>query len=714
MAPVIIIPTGKPQTPKGTPTIPVGDSVSISFTDINFTVTDRNTGQQKTILHGASGLASPGRLLAIMGPSGAGKSTLLDVLAGNMYDGAMEGQMLVNGDPIQRSRFQKVSCYVQQKDVLMSSATVREALMTSALLRLPLSISYEEKKARVEAVMKELDLTTCADTLIGDESIGLKGISGGQKRRVSVGIELVKDPRVIFLDEPTSGLDSEMALNTIDALAKLASRGRTVVCTIHQPNSDITDYFDDFMLLAAGRVMYSGPWPGAVSHFEGCGYRCPMYKNPTDYFMRVVSDAEAASKLSAAYELNKHQLLSDMSLLSRTPRSSKTPNTTTSTIPSTTTTTRSLISPPPSATLPLPLPPVDVPSDPSCIHKGVLGAGAGAEVVEGRNGHVAFDVEQGGGTGGMIVDVRSSEEDGAKSPGSRSSSGSGGGEGDANGPIVDARSAPLYYQVGVLVTRNFRAWIRNPLMLGSELVQYIFIAVFIGLMYQGLSGDAVDGVFDRSACIWFIFAILCFTPSYTAIATWDQQRHLLRRELKQQQYSIFAYYLSRNAVLIPFQLMQCALFTCVVYFFVGFQTDVAKFFTFFAVLSMFQIISEGMGMICALVTRQATYAIILLTFILLLLLSFSGFLVTKVPVYFVWVQKASYFTYAFAGLMQDQFTGITFQSESGPVPGLDLLPSQADTGLSLAGNIGVLVAELGGMELVKLGSMALAHRFNMM
>ena len=116
------------------------------------------------------------------------------------------------------------------------------------------------------------ELNKCANTMIGDDAKGSKGISGGERRRVSVGIGLVTDPSVIFLDEPTSGLDSETAVSLITCLKKLASRHRTVCCTIHQPNSDITEMFDDLLLLASGRMVYMGPWQESMGFFQQNGF----------------------------------------------------------------------------------------------------------------------------------------------------------------------------------------------------------------------------------------------------------------------------------------------------------------------------------------------------------------------------------------------------------------------------------------------------------
>ena len=154
-----------------------------------------------------------------MGGSGAGKTTLLDILACRSSRGTsckVEGDILINGSKRNDRAFSQESCYVTQKDLLFPSATVYECVIFSAMLRLPLDMSREDKKRRVDSVLSELDLTSCQNTLVGDDVVGIKGVSGGQKRRTSLAVELVKDPQIIFADEPTSGLDSEVALSIMN------------------------------------------------------------------------------------------------------------------------------------------------------------------------------------------------------------------------------------------------------------------------------------------------------------------------------------------------------------------------------------------------------------------------------------------------------------------------------------------------------------------
>uniref|UniRef100_A0A7S0WUF3 ABC transporter domain-containing protein n=1 Tax=Chlamydomonas leiostraca TaxID=1034604 RepID=A0A7S0WUF3_9CHLO len=700
-----------------TNSLPQRDGLEITWNKLNVTVPDRaNNNAPKSILNEVSGCAKPGRLLAIMGASGAGKSTLLDVLAANSASNSassltLAGEVLVDGQPRRTRAFRQQSCYVQQRDVLLCAATVREAIATSAALRLPRTLTAERRAERVEEVIRELDLAACADTLIGDETIGLKGVSGGQKRRVSLGIELIKDPAIIFLDEPTSGLDSEMALGVVQALVNLARKNRTVVCTIHQPNSDITALFDDLMLLAGGRVAYAGPWDGAVPAFAAAGFACPMYKNPTDYFISVLHDPQSAASICDAYAASQ--------------RSGALPA-----LPSPTAAKAGAAA-------------LSSPTGPDALVTVQTGAAGAMRTARGvlpspgaagtSTGHLTLEVIDraspassasgvaGGitGSGGALVSKAAPATPatpGFKSLLSRSMS--------KGGDLADKslQGASWFTQVKVLSVRNGRNWLRNPNLLASELLQYVFISLFMGLMYfDSFTHDLSDGVTNRTACIWFAFAIMCFTPAYTTVTAWDKDRVLLQRELSQRQYSLSAYYVARTACIIPLQAAQCLLFVAVSYFFAGFQRDAGKFFLFFAVLLMFQLISEGLGLVCAIVTRTATYAIIVLTFLLLLLLSFTGFLVTRIPVYFRWLNKASYLTYAFSALTMSEFDGLTFETQDplDPaatlfVPGSAAVPHSIDNGLTIGENVGILAGMCVFMEASKLFALHVAYKFNLM
>jgi ABC-type multidrug transport system ATPase subunit len=212
----------------------------------------------------------PGQFLAIIGASGAGKTTFLNYLSGRDPSKNLdkEGQIFING--IERSKidYGKYVAYVQQDDVLYQTMTVKECLYFAARMRLPPSVDYEE---RVENLLESLKLEKAADTKIGGALV--KGVSGGERKRCSIGVELITDPNLIFLDEPTTGLDSFTAQNVVEVLHGLAASGRTIISTIHQPNSEIFVAFDQLMLMADGRAIYLNDAAKAVEHFAMIGER---------------------------------------------------------------------------------------------------------------------------------------------------------------------------------------------------------------------------------------------------------------------------------------------------------------------------------------------------------------------------------------------------------------------------------------------------------
>ena len=242
---------------------------------------------EKEILKDITGSIKPGCLTALMGPSGAGKSTLLDVIAGRKTTGTISGSIKFDGKDAPRN-FKQITSYVQQMDVLMPTLKVRELLYYTAELKLPPTFSKAQKEERVENVIRELGLESCADTVIGDRLH--RGISGGQAKRVNIGMELVTDPCVIFLDEPTTGLDSTTALDVMSVVKKLTDNGRSVICTIHQPSTEIFNMFDRLLLLVLGEVVYEGQRDEAVKYFSNFGYELPKGMNPSDYLMDIVGE----------------------------------------------------------------------------------------------------------------------------------------------------------------------------------------------------------------------------------------------------------------------------------------------------------------------------------------------------------------------------------------------------------------------------------------
>ncbi|KXS15543.1 hypothetical protein M427DRAFT_32237 [Gonapodya prolifera JEL478] len=259
---------------------------------------------EKTILKQINVVFQPGRLTAILGASGAGKTSLLYAIAGTLSHGHVSGNIMVNGEDVAGPDLKKLSGFVFQDDLLFPTMTVRESLTQSATLRLPEPIPRAEKDRRVDETIKELRLDPAADTVVGSHSV--KGISGGERKRLCIGMELITNPAVLFLDEPTSGLDSFTAFSVVELLKHLSSTGRTIVTTIHQPSSEIFQLFDDVLVLAQGSVLYHGPMSHVVPYFSKHGFECPQYSNPADFlFMSVLNpklDPSPVPGLVAAFK----------------------------------------------------------------------------------------------------------------------------------------------------------------------------------------------------------------------------------------------------------------------------------------------------------------------------------------------------------------------------------------------------------------------------
>ena len=281
--------------PKGAPTVASGFSqhkqtVTLAWRDLRYTVYPNGRDKPpRDILKGLSGAALPNHVMALMGPTGSGKTSLLNVLSGRVpAGGILSGEVTVNG-AARSEDFNERVAYVMQEELLFEFLTVHETFMLHARLRLPPSTPDAEKAESVDRLIAELGLKNVRDSPVGSPGGFRRGLSGGERKRCNIGVEMVRDPAAIFLDEPTSGLDSFQAQNVMSALRDLAGNGRSVVCTIHQPRSSIFAMFDQLMLLTDGRLAFIGDASAAVGYFETLMFKCPTLTNPADFFMDVMS-----------------------------------------------------------------------------------------------------------------------------------------------------------------------------------------------------------------------------------------------------------------------------------------------------------------------------------------------------------------------------------------------------------------------------------------
>ncbi|KFQ50069.1 ATP-binding cassette sub-family G member 8, partial [Nestor notabilis] len=237
-----------------------------------------------------------GQMLAIIGSTAGGKTSLLDVITCRDHGGKIKtGQIMINNKPCTPQLVKKSIAHVHQDDRLLPHLTVRETLLFVAKLRLPKFFSDSQRKKRVEDVIAELRLRQCADTRVGNEY--LRGVSGGERRRVSIAVQLLWNPGILILDEPTSGLDSFTAHNLVITLSRLARGNRLVLLSLHQPRSDIFQLFDLVLLMTSGLTVYCGTARDMVQYFTEVGYPCPRYSNPADFYVDLTSiDKQTAEK----------------------------------------------------------------------------------------------------------------------------------------------------------------------------------------------------------------------------------------------------------------------------------------------------------------------------------------------------------------------------------------------------------------------------------
>ena len=284
-----------------------------TYTDVNYTI-PYGKGERK-LLDNVQGFVRPGKLTALMGASGAGKTTLLNTLAQRINFGVVTGDFLVDGRPLPKS-FQRATGFAEQMDVHEPTATVREALRFSALLRQPKEVPVEEKYEYCERIIDLLEMRTIAGATIGE--IG-QGLNQEQRKRVTIGVELASKPELLmFLDEPTSGLDSGAAFNIVRFLRKLADAGQAILCTIHQPSSVLFEHFDELLLLkSGGRVVYHGSLGKdsrqLIGYFERNGAKkCPPSTNPAEYMLEAIGAGDPNYKGKVSQSTSFCNLVSHM------------------------------------------------------------------------------------------------------------------------------------------------------------------------------------------------------------------------------------------------------------------------------------------------------------------------------------------------------------------------------------------------------------------
>ncbi|GJU56498.1 ABC transporter G family member 6-like protein [Tanacetum coccineum] len=269
-----------------------GGKKNASATSVEAVGGERLFSRQKVLLNDISGQARDGEILAVLGASGSGKSTLIDALANRIDKKSLKGMITLNGEQLESRLLKVISAYVMQDDLLFPMLTVEETLMFAAEFRLPRTLSKSKKQLRVQALIDQLGLRNAAKTIIGDE--GHRGVSGGERRRVSIGIDIIHDPIILLLDEPTSGLDSTSAYMVVKVLQRIAQSGSIVIMSVHQPSYRILGLLDRLLFLSRGQTVYSGSPANLPLYFSDFGHPIPDKENRTEFALDLIRELEGS------------------------------------------------------------------------------------------------------------------------------------------------------------------------------------------------------------------------------------------------------------------------------------------------------------------------------------------------------------------------------------------------------------------------------------
>ncbi|KAG2181138.1 hypothetical protein INT43_008720 [Umbelopsis isabellina] len=628
----------------------------ITFDDVTYTVGG------KQILKSISGYLEPGKLLAIMGPSGAGKSSLLDILARKPKRGVISGRILINGEVPTRKQFKRISSYVDQEDTLIGTLTVRETLMYSALLRLPRTIPLAIKQKRVEETIRELGLTHVADSYIG--VAGKRSLSGGEKRRVSIGKELVTSPSILFLDEPTSGLDAYNASVVMECLLRLARNSRrTIITTIHQPRSNIFKMFDSFMLLANGHTVYFGPAKAASQYFVNIGYPVPPDYNIADYLIDVTMNKPSPSHTPQQQQSRSSRRIPFLSGRGRAASSTSIVST------------RSLADLNPSHDSPNHNGNDQMDDDNetdaiisdtvqriSQTHPSI--AGDMDLLSDSNNLYTLLEAYKNSSLASSIRAHIDSANDTADATSSRSQPYSLlMSYYTENVPSISLRR--YFHELSLLSSRTFLNLYRNPFLFFAHISIAIILGLLLGSLFWQVDVD-LSGVQNRLGVLFFMCALLGFA-STSALDMFSKERVLFMRERENGYYSPASYFTAKVLFdIIPLRILPPLAMGSVSYYMIGLNPNIYVFMKFLMVLVLFNLVSAAVCLCFATAFKSVATANLLANLTILFSMLFGGFLLNKdhIPPVLSWLQHFSFFNYGYEALIVNELKDITLVDKS--------------------------------------------------
>jgi ABC-type multidrug transport system ATPase subunit/ABC-type multidrug transport system permease subunit len=643
----------------------------------------------KEILSGIQGMAHPGEITAIMGASGAGKTTFLDILARKNKRGQVSGEFYVNGEKVSDVDYKNATGFVDQEDTMLPTLTVHETILTSALLRLPRDMGRAAKEQRVLEVEKQLGIHHIRDSLIGSEEGKGRGISGGEKRRVSIACELVTSPSILFLDEPTSGLDAYNAYNVIECLVTLAKTyKRTVIFTIHQPRSNIVALFDRLILLAQGKTVYSGPLHQCQDYFDHIGYSCPPGFNIADYLVDLTMHASSTSSFddgtlsidAASVGPSSTRAVKSIASVSGSVGDDSTAEATSSRPKNKRrdsvrlrqerelyTRRKQAVDTAASSDAGDELgayklqrhPPHRLPlatSTPDDHDDLPPPAPTGTDLDILVHSYIQSDIA------GNTHDEIQQAVTAATNRNGRNSNGYAEAGPNINLPTMGKGYARVGYwrQFVLLSQRTWRNLYRNPMLMLTHYAIAILLAVFAGYLFYGLTMD-IAGFQNRLGLFFFVLALFGFS-TLTSLSVFSQERLLFVRERANGYYSPITYFAAKVLFdIVPLRIIPPILLGAIVYPMTGLVAQIDKFMIFMLVLVLFNLAAAAICLFIGIVCKDHGVANLIGSLVMLFSLLFAGLLLNHnaIPPAALWLQWLSIFHYGFEALIVNEVTQLT-------------------------------------------------------
>ncbi|XP_011183896.2 ATP-binding cassette sub-family G member 4 isoform X1 [Zeugodacus cucurbitae] len=652
---------------KGTVTLshlPQRPPVDIEFSEISYSVSEGRRRGLKTILRSVSGKFRNGELTAIMGPSGAGKSTLMNILAGYKTS-QLSGSVMINGKERNLRRFRKLSCYIMQDDILIANLSVHEAMMISANLKLGKDMNLAAKRVVVDEILETIGLRDSSNTKTCN-------LSGGQRKRLSIALELVNNPPVMFFDEPTSGLDSSTCFQLISLLKSLARGGRTIVCTIHQPSARLFEKFDHLYMLAEGQCMYEGRVRGLVPFLSSLGYNCPSYHNPADYVLEVASGeyGESVQKLVAAvkngeckkFSQKDYGLTDVRGIANDIVKGDSDCNNSNSTSSANNTTL--------TATTTLTL------EDEKCkmdeLSTSLLHANALTKpILETQQSQLSdctvinlnipnSTTDNGNSNSGLPYSCSFSSKGGQVALTGAAEKAAAAG---CTTSLLDSHESVItlpnssgfptsgWTQFWILLKRSFVTIMRDRMLTHMRLASHVIVGAIIGMIYYDVGNEA-SKVMSNAGCIFFTTLFTMFTAMMPTILTFPTEMSVFVREHLNYWYSLKAFYFAKTMADLPFQIVFSSVYVIVVYYLTSQPMEWMRISMFVFICVLTSLVAQSLGLLIgAGMNIEAGVFLGPVTTIPTIL--FSGFFVNfdTIPGYLKWVTYVSYVRYGFEGAM---------------------------------------------------------------